>query len=107
MASLILTDLGGAHIHKNAVAKLPNRAVLTGHLIYVDLCPSGLNGLYPNKRKETNINARLSSRILLPPSGAAAGPVPLIMYENWAGVDIMYQSDGRWRRQSLVCFGNQ
>jgi len=28
---------------------MPNRAALTGHLIYVDLCPSGLNGLYPQQ----------------------------------------------------------
>jgi hypothetical protein len=27
------------------------------------------------------------------------------MYENWAGVDMMYQLDGRRRRQSLVYFG--
>jgi hypothetical protein len=29
----------------------------------------------------------------------------LIIYENWAGVDMMYHLDGRWRRQSLVYFG--
>ena len=32
--------------------------------------------------------------------------VPSIMYENWAGVDIMSHLDGRWRRQSLVYFGD-
>ena len=30
---------------------MPIRAALTGHLIYVDLCPSGLNGLYPQQTK--------------------------------------------------------
>ncbi len=27
-----------------------------------------------------------------------SAPVPSIMYENWAGVDIMSHLDGRWRR---------
>jgi hypothetical protein len=27
------------------------------------------------------------------------------LYENWAGVDMMYQSVGRRHRQSLVYFG--
>ena len=43
-----------------------------------------------------------------PPSGerGPSAPVPSIVDENWAGVDIMYYLDGRWRRQSLVYFGN-
>ena len=46
-------------------------------------------------------------RILFPPSERGpSAPVPSNMYENWAGVDIMSHSDGRWRRQSLVYFGN-
>ena len=41
-----------------------------------------------------------------PPSERApSAPVPSIPYENWAGVDIMYYLDGRWRCQSLVYFG--
>ena len=55
-----------------------------------------------NKRKETNINGELSSRTLLPLRARPSAPVPSIMYENWAGVDIMYYLDGRWRCQSLV-----
>jgi hypothetical protein len=48
----------------------------------------------------------LSSRILLPPSERApSAPVPSNVYENWAGVDMMYYLDGRWHRQSLVYFG--
>ena len=31
-----------------------------------------------------------------------SAPVPSIMYENWTGVDMMYQLDDRRRRQSLV-----
>jgi len=59
-----------------------------------------------NKRKETNINWELSSKILLPPSERGpSAPVPSIVNENWAGVDMMYYLDGRWRRQSLVYFG--
>ncbi len=46
------------------------------------------------------------SRILFPPSERGlSAPVPSIMYENWAGVDIMYHLDGRRRLQSLVYFG--
>jgi hypothetical protein len=49
----------------------------------------------------------LSSRILFPPSERApSAPVPSIVYENRAGVDMMSYLDGRWRRQSLVYFGN-
>jgi hypothetical protein len=48
----------------------------------------------------------LSSRILFPPSERApSAPVPSSVYENWAGVDMMYHLDGRRRRQSLVYFG--
>ena len=42
----------------------------------------------------------------LPPSERGpSAPVPLFMYENWAGVDMMYQLDDRRRRQALVYFG--
>jgi hypothetical protein len=45
----------------------------------------------------------LSSRILLPPSERGPStPVPSIVNENRAGVDIMYYLEGGWRRQSLV-----
>ena len=45
-------------------------------------------------------------RILLPPSERApSAPVPSIVDENWAGVDMMYHLDGRRHRQSLVYFG--
>ena len=48
-----------------------------------------------------------NSRILFPPSERGpSAPVPSNVYENWTGVDIMYYLDGRWRRQSLVYFGN-
>ena len=41
-----------------------------------------------------------------PPSERGpSAPVPSIVYENWAGVDIMYQLDGKRRCQSLVYFG--
>ena len=43
--------------------------------------------------------------LLLPSERGPSAPVPSIVYENWAGVDIMYYLDGRWRRQSLVYFG--
>ena len=36
---------------------------------------------------------------------APSAPVPSIVNENWAGVDMMYHLDGRWRRRSLVYFG--
>ena len=50
VASLILADLGLVLIFtRTRGAKLPNRAALTGHLIYVELCPSGLNELYPQQ----------------------------------------------------------
>ena len=59
----------------------------------------------PTKRKETNINGELSSRVFLPPSERwPSAPVPSIVDENWAGVDIMFYLDGGWRRQSLVYF---
>ena len=46
-------------------------------------------------------------RILFPPSERGpSAPVASIVDENWAGVDIMYHLDGRWRRPSLVYFGN-
>ena len=49
----------------------------------------------------------MSFEILLPPSERGpSAPVPLIMYENWAGVDMMYHLDGKWRRQALVYFGS-
>ena len=55
-----------------------------------------------NKRKETNINSGVVVEFFLPPSERGpSAPVPSIVHENWAGVDIMYYSDGRWRRQSL------
>ena len=48
----------------------------------------------------------MSSRIIFPPSEhAPSAPVPSSVDENWAGVDIMYYLDGRWRRQALVYFG--
>jgi len=48
----------------------------------------------------------LSSRILFPPSERGpSAPVPSNLYENWAGVDVMYHLDVRWRLQSLVYFG--
>ena len=34
-----------------------------------------------------------------------SAPVPSIVDENWAGVDMMYHLDIRWRRQTLVYFG--
>ena len=34
-----------------------------------------------------------------------SAPVPSDMYENWAGVDMMYYLGSRWRRQALVYFG--
>ena len=35
-----------------------------------------------------------------------SAPVPSIVHENWAGVDMMYHLDGKKRRcQSLVYFG--
>ena len=34
-----------------------------------------------------------------------SAPVPSIVDENWAGVDMMYHLDGRRHRQSLVYFG--
>ena len=37
---------------------------------------------------------------------AIAEAIELAENENWTGVDIMYHLDGRWRRQSLVYFGN-
>ena len=44
--------------------------------------------------------------LLFPPSERGlSAPVPSNLYENWAGVDIMHQSDRRRRRQSLVYFG--
>ena len=46
------------------------------------------------------------SRNLLPPSERGpSAPVPSIVYENWAGVDMMYHLDGKMRLQSLVYFG--
>ena len=48
----------------------------------------------------------MSSRILFPPSERGpSAPVPSIVYENWAGVDMMYHLDGRRHHQSLVYFG--
>ena len=48
----------------------------------------------------------MSSRILFPPSERGpSAPVPSNLYENWAGVDMMYHLDGRRHRQSLVYFG--
>ena len=47
VSSLILAGPGSQSVsQKREVAKLTNRAALTGHLTYLDLCPSGLNGLY-------------------------------------------------------------
>ena len=44
--------------------------------------------------------------ILFPPSERGpSAPVPSIVDENWAGVDMMYYMDGRRHRQSLVYFG--
>ena len=61
-----------------------------------------------NKRKETNINSELSSEILFPASQRGpSAPVPSSVYENWAGVDIIYHLDGRWHRQSLVYFDSR
>ena len=58
-----------------------------------------------NGRKRTQTR-ELSSRILFPPSERApSAPVPSNLYENWAGVYIMYQPDGRRHHQSLVYFG--
>ena len=37
-----------------------------------------------------------------PSERGPSAPVPSNLYENWAGVDIMYYSDGKRRRQSLV-----
>jgi hypothetical protein len=46
------------------------------------------------------------SRILFPPSERGpSAPVPSIVYENWAGVDMMDHLHGRRHRQSLVYFG--
>ena len=42
---------------------MPNRAALTGHLIYVDLCPSGLNG----KRLQVPADAQAPSPYLNKP----------------------------------------
>ena len=47
VTSLILAGLGSELVFmKRGVAKSTFRAALTGHLTYLDLCPSGLNGLY-------------------------------------------------------------
>ena len=71
-------------------------------------CSGGLDGLY-HRCKRIGNEHKLGSclcRILLPPSERGpSAPVPSIVYENWAGVDMMYHLDGRWRRQSLVYFG--
>ena len=39
------------------------------------------------------------------PERGPSAPVPSIVHENWAGVDMMYHLDGRRRLQSLVYFG--
>ena len=40
-----------------------------------------------------------------PTERAPSAPVPSIVDENWAGVDMMYHLDGRRRHQLLVYFG--
>ena len=40
-----------------------------------------------------------------PSERGPSAPVPSIVDENWAGVDMMYYMDGRRHRQSLVYFG--
>ena len=60
----------------------------------------GLRGLAlpPITRDRAAVRRRATER-------GPSAPVPSIVHENWAGVDMMYHLDGRWRCQSLMYFG--
>ena len=61
-----------------------------------------------NQRPAAEAGEKAGHRPLVsenPGDAARTAPVPSIVYENWAGVDMMYHLDGRRRRQSLVYFG--
>ena len=60
MASLILADLGiEPYLDKRGGAKSPFREALTGHLIVLAVVLVEMMNSTTNKRKETNINARV------------------------------------------------
>ena len=58
-------------------------------LISGTYCADGCKRFFVNRKNERGPSA----------------PVPSIMYENLAGVDMMYHLDDRWRCQSLVYLG--
>ena len=60
VSSLILAGLGSSSIYnKRGVAKSTNREALTEYMIMLADVQAGCMDSTPNKRKETNINARV------------------------------------------------